>query len=249
VLAPLPNGAAANEAIEEVQMGRNTRLGLRLAACALAALAVLSPAVANAHKGSPNYRSTERSIDPPVAGLKVQVLSYDDRLQLINQTGRDVEVRGYGGEAYVRVLADGTVEVNKRSPSYYLNVDRYGNSTVPAEAKNDAPPRWTVIDKTGRFEWHDHRIHYMSKSVPSQVTDKGKRTKVFDWKVPIVVGGKPARIRGDLYWVPTGGGLPRGALLALAAILLPSVVLVEVVRRRRRREARGRSRGASEAWG
>jgi hypothetical protein len=247
VLAPPPEQAAANEAIEEVQMGRNTRLGLRVAACALAALAVLSPAVANAHKGSPNYRSTERSIVPPVAGLKVQVLSYDDRLQMINQTGRNVEVRGYGGEPYVRLLADGTVEVNKRSPSYYLNADRYGNSTVPTQAKNDAPPQWTAIDKTGRFEWHDHRIHYMSKTLPSQVTDKDKRTKVFDWKVPIKVGGKPARIRGDLYWVPTGGGLPRGALLAFAGILLPSILLVEVVRRRRRRDARG-SGGASDAW-
>jgi hypothetical protein len=213
-------------------------------------LSALSPAVAEAHKGSPHYRSTARLIQPPEPGLKVQVLNYDDRLQLINQTGRAVEVRGYGGEPYARLLPDGTVELNKRSPSYYLNEDRYGNITVPPEAKNDAPPEWQVLDKTGRFEWHDHRIHFMSKSLPNQVTDKKKRTKIFDWKVPIVVGGKPARIKGDLYWVPTaGGGLPRGALLALAVIVFSGIFYVEVVRRRRRRQQRAGPRGPKEAWG
>jgi copper transport protein len=43
------------------------------------------------------------------------------------------------------------------------------------------------ISKTGRFEWHDHRMHWMSESDPEQVKDKDARTKVFDWKVPIVL--------------------------------------------------------------
>jgi hypothetical protein len=204
-----------------------------LAASVIAVLAMLGAGIADAHKGSLNYRSTVRTVEPRVAGLDVQVLNYDDRLQLINNTGREVEVRGYGREPYVRLLSDGTVEVNRRSPSYYLNEDRYGNAVVPAQAKNGAPPQWTVVDKSGRYEWHDHRIHYMAKSVPKQVTDKSKRTKVFDWRVPIVVGGRPARIKGDLYWVPKSGGLPHGALLALAAIVFAGLILVEVSRRRR----------------
>jgi hypothetical protein len=181
--------------------------------------------------------------------LKVQVLNYDDRLLLINQTGQQVEVRGYAGEPYVKLLPDGTVEVNKRSPSYYLNEDRYGNIQVPPQAKNDAPPQWQVVDKTGRYEWHDHRIHFMSKSLPNQVTDKKKRTKIFNWAVPIVVGSKPARIKGDLYWVPASGGLPRGALLALALIVFSAIFFVELVRRRRRRQQRTPRRGTREAWG
>jgi hypothetical protein len=216
---------------------------------AIVALCGLFPAASEAHKGSPHYRSTVRSVRPHVAGLSIQVLNYDDRLQLMNHTGRDVEIRGYGGESYALVKADGTVEVNKRSPSYYLNQDRYGNVQVPPQATNNAPPQWQVLDKTGTFEWHDHRIHFMSKSLPNQVTDKGKRTKIFDWKVPIVVGGKPARIKGDLYWVPTSGGLPRGALLALAVVVFSGIAFVEVVRRRRRRQERARPRGPKEAWG
>jgi hypothetical protein len=234
-------------------MGRNDGRvrGTTLAASVIAVLAMLAPGIAEAHKGSLNYRSTVRAVEPPVSGLDVQVLNYDDRLQLINRTGRDVEVRGYGREPYVLLRSDGTVEVNKRSPSYYLNEDRYGNAVVPPRAKNDAPPQWAVVDKTGRYEWHDHRIHYMAKSLPKQVTDKSKRTKVFDWRVPIEVGGKPARIRGDLYWVPKAGGLPRGALLALAAIVFAGIFLAEFSRRRRRRAAQagGRPQGTTEAWG
>ena len=215
---------------------------------ALATVMLLLAAPAQAHKGSPNYRSTVRSVNPPVSGLDVRVLNYDDRLELRNKTGQSVEIRGYAGEPYARILSDGTVEVNKRSPSYYLNIDRFGDGQVPADARNSAPPRWDMIDKTGRFEWHDHRIHYMSKSLPNQVSDKKKRTKIFDWKIPIVVGGEPVRMRGDLYWVPSSsGGVPRGALVALAGIVLAAICFVEVVRRRRRRR-QPRPRG-TEAWG
>jgi hypothetical protein len=216
----------------------------------LAALAaVLACAVpAQAHKGSPNYRSTVRTVVPPFAGLEIRVLNYDDRLELVNRTGRDVEVRGYGGEPYVRVLADRTVEVNERSPSLYLNEDRFAAVQVPRDASEHAPPLWHVVDKAGRYEWHDHRIHYMSKNVPAQVTDKGKRTKVFDWSLPIDVGGRRARVKGDLYWVPTSSGLPRGALLAFAAVVVAGIAVVELARRRRRRQA-GRPGGESQAWG
>jgi hypothetical protein len=221
------------------------RLGAGLAAIALA---LALPGSAPAHKGSPNYRSTVRSIDPPVAGIDVQVVNYDDHLLLVNKTGREVEVRGYDGEPYFRILRDGSVEVNKRSPSYYLNLDRYGNAKVPPDARASAPPRWDLVDKTSRFEWHDHRIHYMSKSLPAQVRDKGKRTKVFDWKVPLDVEDRRVQVRGDLYWVPSPGGLPRGALLALAAVVIAAIAFVEIVRRRRRRRERQMG-GASQAWG
>jgi hypothetical protein len=216
----------------------------------LVALLLLGPGSADAHKGSPNYRTTVRSVEPAVAGLDIQVLNYDDRLQVINESGKQVDVRGYDGEPYLRVKADRTVEVNKRSPSYYLNEDRYADVKVPAQASKTAPPQWDVVDKSGRYEWHDHRIHYMAKGVPQQVADRDKRTKVFDWRVPITVAGKPGRIKGDLYWVPTtGGGLSRGALLGLAAIVIVGVFLVEVVRRRRARQADARPRDTSEAWG
>jgi hypothetical protein len=167
----------------------------------------------------------------------VQVLNYDDRLLLINRTGKTVVVRGYEREPYARLRADGTVEVNRRSPSYYLNEERYGGTPVPQNASPDAPPRWSEISKTGRFETHDHRIHWMSKgTTPPQVTDEDKRTKVFDWRVPIDVGAQPAALTGSLFWEPSsGGGIPALAIVALAALVVLTVVLFLASRRVRAR--------------
>ena len=154
-------------------------------------VAGLPAASALAHGGNPNFRSEFRAVRPAVPGLQVQVLNYDDRLLLINRTGKTVLVRGYEREPYARLRADGAVEVNKRSPSYYLNEERYGGTPVPPSASPKAPPQWSLVSKTGRFETHDHRIHWMSKgATPPQVTDKDKRTKVFDWRVPIEVGSR-----------------------------------------------------------
>ena len=227
-------------------MGRKARCAV-LAMVAVAAVGIACPVSSWAHKGSPHYRSTVRSIDPPVAGLDVQVLNYDDRLLLVNKTGGPVEVRGYGDEPYIRIGSDGAVEVNRRSPSYYLNLERFGDAPIPRDARENAPPKWQLVDKTGRFEWHDHRILYMSKNLPNQVTDKGKRTKIFDWKIPVDARGRHVQVKGDLYWVPTTGGLPRAALIALAVLVVAAISFVEVVRRRRR--AARRPDSASQAWG
>ena len=117
---------------------------------------------------------------------------------------------------------------------------------MPASADSDAPPRWETVDGSGRFDWHDHRTHWMGKKLPPQVKDEDKRTKVFDWKVAISVGGRAGSIRGDLFWVPDAGGdAPLGAGLALAAVALGGAALVVVVRRRRRRSA---GAGGEEAW-
>ena len=126
-------------------------------------------------------------------------------------------VEGYRGEPYVRIAADGTVAVNHRSPTYYLNDDRFAEGVeVPAGATPKATPDWREVDRTGRYAWHDHRIHWMAHTVPPQVKDEGRRTKVFDWKVPLTVGGRPATIHGRLIWVgEQGGGFPLGAGIAL----------------------------------
>jgi MYXO-CTERM domain-containing protein len=210
-----------------------------------AAVALLAAAAAAAHEGNPNYRSVVESVTPALKGLTVDVLNYDDRLELTNHSGRSVTVEGYSGEPYARVLADGTVELNKRSPAYYLNDDRYAAVSVPASADARAAPQWEVVDRTARLEWHDHRMHYMSRSLPPQVEDRSKRTKVFDYAIPLRVGDEPASIRGTLFWQPgDGGGAPIGMFAGLGALALIAAGAVAVVRRRRSREP---VEGA-EAW-
>jgi hypothetical protein len=195
----------------------------------------LPSAVALAHKGNPNFRSDVGALVPAIPGVRVEVLNYDDRLLLTNTSGRDVAVQGYDREPYLRILADGTVQQNRRSPTLYLNEDRFAKVKVPPQADAKAPPQWQTVDKAGRFEWHDHRIHWMAKSLPPQVKDKGAKTKIFNWRVPMRVGGKRAAVTGTLYWQPESSSVPFGAILALGALCVLTLVLVLAVRARRQR--------------
>jgi hypothetical protein len=221
----------------------------RDARCALLAClaAALFPAGAAAHGGNEKFRSDFRSIQPQVPGISVEVLNYDDRLLMVNRTGKTVAITGYEREPYARLRADGTVEVNRRSPTHYLNEERYGGTPVPTSADPKAPPQWRTVSRTGRFEWHDHRIHWMSKNtVPPQVKDEDKRTKVVDWRVPISVEGRRAALTGALFWQPAdASGVPVVAIIALAILGGVTLLLFLVTRRRRRAPAEGRP---GQAW-
>ena len=163
------------------------------------------------------------------------MLSGDDRFQLTNRSKETVLVQGYDKEPYARITPDGTVAVNHNSPAFYLNTDRYGAVTVPKTASARATPDWQVLDKTGVFEWHDHRMHYMSRDVPPIVKDKSQRTKVFDYDIPIKLGATQGEILGTLWWAPPkDGGAPVGAIVAFVVLVLVGVAAVVVVRRRRR---------------
>jgi hypothetical protein len=218
-----------------------------LSAAAAAAVLLLGGApTALGHEGNPNYRSEVRSLTPAVKGVSAGVLNFDDRLELQNSSDRTVVIEDYDGKPYARLLPDRTVEVNTNSEAYYLNDDRFAQVRVPENLP--ARPQWKVVSRTGRFEWHDHRAHYMSKSLPPQVTDRGKRTHVFDWKVPIRVGDQPGAIAGSLTWVPLpGGSLPMGLIWASAGVLIALALAVFVIRRRRA-AGEGAPTAPSEAW-
>jgi len=211
----------------------------------IAALVLSAPARAATESGSPindqgssfHYRSNITTVTPNAPGLSLQVLEFADRLLLINHTGRTITIYGYQGEPYARVLANGTAEQSTRSPATYLNTSFYGNATVPPSADPSAPPHWVVVDRTGQFEWHDHRIHWMSPLTPPQVKDKGRRTLIFDWRVPIQVGAQKGAVNGQLFWVPESSHASTVVILLGVAIAVLGLLLVLFVRRRRSRLA------------
>jgi hypothetical protein len=213
-------------------------------AVALPALLAAAPA-ATAHEGNPNFLSQVDALTPRSDGVSVEVLNRDDRLLLHNTSGEDVVIEGYDDEPYARVLADGTVEVNTNSPAYYLNEDRFADVDVPAGVDGDAAPRWKELSRTGRFEWHDHRMHWMAEGTPPQVRDESVRTKVYEWAVPLTVGGERGAIAGTLFWTPApGGGAPLGLIFGVAGVLI-AICIVVIVIRHRRAEA---SEPAAAAW-
>ena len=200
----------------------------------LAAATLLAAAPAGAHQGSPNFLSTITSVTPSVEGLNVTVLNRDDRLLLRNASDRDVVVLGYEGEPYARVDADGGVWVNTNSKAYYINAERDGKVAVPEDVDSKGEPRWERQAGTGRFEWHDHRMHWMGEGDPPMVKDEDVRTKIYDWTVGMRVGDRPGAIAGTLFWTPTpSSSLPLAAIFAFAGLVIVLCIVVFVVRRRR----------------
>lgn len=146
-------------------------------------------------------------VEGEVSGVALRVVGGDSFLVLTVAPGVEVEVPGYEGEPYLRVLADGTVEENERSPSTYLNQDRYGTD-VPAElgVDVDAEPRWVQVAGDGEWAWHDHRIHWMSPDAPPRL--EGDAGRVLEWEVPIVVDGQDVVVVGTLDKEPSATPLP-----------------------------------------
>jgi hypothetical protein len=191
----------------------------------------------NDQGASYDYRSYITSVTPRVPGLSFQVLEFADRILMINHTGKTVTIYGYEGEPYARVLANGAAEQNVRSPATYLNTNFYAEVTVPPIANASAPPKWEVIDRTGQFEWHDHRIHWMSPVPPSKVKNTSKRTWIFDWQVPIEVGTTKGAIAGQLFWTPENSKAPLAVIILGVVIVVGGLLFVAFVQRRRARAA------------
>jgi hypothetical protein len=223
-----------------------------VALVAIALIACISASSASAHAGgNPDYRSVIDRVTPKVPGVTFEVLAYDAYIELRDQDGHEVVVYGYEGEPYARVLKDETVQVNERSPAYYLNETRFPvEQTVPPIANAKALPKWKTVSDSGIFLWHDHRMHYGSTATPPQVTDTSQKTKVFDYEVPLRIDGKKGAIDGTLYWVgsPNPSKLP--FIIIGAVIVLSGGALIFAVRRRRQRGDRPAEgdKPAKEAW-
>ena len=201
---------------------------------AAALAAVVSSPVAAAHGGGGalGFKSTITGVTPPGTGVSVQVLDSDDRLVLRNRTGKPLVIDGYEGEPYL-AFRDGRVLRNSRSPATYLNDDRFGAVEVPAEANPKAPPRWEEVAQKEEYDWHDHRIHWMSKTLPPKVAAaKDEPHHVFDWKVPGTLEGKQFAIAGTLDYEPPPGGNPALLVGAVAVVTLGGVGAVLLRRRR-----------------
>jgi hypothetical protein len=231
---------------------------LRTLIAAVAAVLLLAGApAALAHQGNPNYRSVVTQVTPSTPSLHLSVLNFDDRLLMENFSGKPVVIMGYDDKPYARVLADRTVQVNTNSPAYYLNGDRTATETVPKGLPST--PHWQTQSRSGRFEWHDHRMHWMGAQDPPQLHDKSKRTHIFDWRVPISVGGAPGKISGTLTWVPlAGGSVPVALIGGITIVLIALSLWVFAIRRRRfdevatgadaQEDADRGSGAAAEAW-
>jgi hypothetical protein len=192
-----------------------------LAALLLLAAILAPPVAAHGDGEARGFRSTVTSVMPAVSGLSVLVLDGDDRLRLANRSNRTVEIEGYDGEPYLRFTPDGVFR-NAKSAATYLNDERYGGVKVPADVGPKAEPVWQQVGRGRTYEWHDHRIHWMSTIDPPAVRNAPDRPhRVFAWKVPGTVDGEPLVIAGRLdYEPPPENGLTWRWLVPPTALAL-----------------------------
>ncbi|HKT01900.1 MAG TPA: hypothetical protein VJT31_20435, partial [Rugosimonospora sp.] len=188
----------------------------------LAAVAVPDPAFAHSADApvATDYRTAVIAVSPPLPGLTVRTVEAGARLELVNHTGRPIEVLGYAGEPYLRVQPDGVYQ-NANSPSAYLNETLTGGIAPPASAGPEVAPAWEKLSGTPAVLWHDQRTHWTAAERPADVAaDPGTPHHIRDWSVPLRDGVREFAVVGTLDWVP-----PPSATAWWAGCLLLGAVL------------------------
>lgn len=195
--------------------------GLVVALAAGLGLLLVDAAPAAADGARPSgYESVVDRVEPAVDGARVEVVGGDAFLQVRTRPGTEVVVPGYDGEPYLRITRDGVVQVNRRSPAYWLNQSRNGRSSLPQSASSAADPEWQSTGAVGRVAWHDHRIHWMLATRPAT----GPGGLVQEWSVPLTVNGEKVTVEGRLLYL--GATVPPALLLLLAAAGVGAAVAV-----------------------
>ncbi|MEQ8716492.1 MAG: hypothetical protein RIE08_02680 [Acidimicrobiales bacterium] len=199
-----------------------SRFAVAVLIAGAALVAIGGPAAADP-AGPTDYRSEIVSVEPAVEGLELRFIGGDSFLELTNLTGAEVVVVGYRGEPYMRFGADGTVEENRRSPSIYLNEDRFGDRELPPAADPDAAPEWRRVASDGRYAWHDHRTHWMN---PARPPGAEPGDTILEAVVPLTVDGRAVGVTvistllsGPSIVPPVLGAVTALALGALAVLV------------------------------
>lgn len=199
-------------------IGRTTvrRTGSVVVLAAVILVGTAGPALADPAVPT-NYRSQVTNLDPDQEGLAIQVTGGDAFLMVAVAPGHVLDIPGYFGEPYLRIDADGLVWRNSHSPARYINTSRYG-TVIPDEADATAEPEWQQVGDGGRYAWHDHRTHWMSKDLPPTIS--GDRAQlIFPWEFEVVFDGEPVLVHGELVWFPSEN--PFGPLLIGLIGLVP----------------------------
>ena len=194
-----------------------TGLGALLALVLTIVAATASPAGAETPAG--DTESFVTRVDPPSTAFTIRVLGGDETLRIDVTPGHEVVVLGYAGEPYLQIDPQGEVFENQRSPAVTANADRYNSAAPAADADPEADPVWTAVGTGGSHEWHDHRMHWMTESIPAP-GEPGDL--VFDWTVALAVDGAPVAVTGELRRGPASSPWP--FVIVVAAALVAAVV-------------------------
>ncbi len=177
---------------------RRRRRGTSTALLALLLSGTALPAAADP-AGPTDYRNEVIGLDPATDGAEFSIVGGDAFLRVEVEAGTELVVIGYFGEPYLRILANGTVEENQISPSVPLNTDRYADDVEIDRDQAQLPPHWQVIGNGGAWAWHDHRVHWMSRTPPP---GRSPGDVIYgEVSIPVVIDDVETRVSLSLTWV------------------------------------------------
>lgn len=164
-----------------------------------------------------DWRSTLVSVAPASDLVRVEVFEGGEAVRVVVEPGHTLTIPGYANEPYLRVTADGTVEANLRSPTWWSNRSTTGDAPVPDSADASAAPEWKRIGSGGALTWHDHRVHAMPGMEGISAAN------ATDWTVTFDVDGLPHVARGRLSRVPSHSPVPEiviGVAVAIGVVIV-----------------------------
>jgi len=172
-----------------------------------------SPAAADP-VGPTDYRTEIVAVEPATPEVELAILGGDSFVELTARPGTEVRVTGYRGEPYLWFDGDGVVRQNERSPSRWLNDDRFGDAEIPPIADEAAEPQWVEVASDGVYAWHDHRAHWMN---PARPIGAEPGDVILEAVIPLDVDGTPVavEVQSELLASPSPLGSVSGALAAL----------------------------------
>lgn len=202
---------------------------------ALLVAIVIATAPAPSYAADGHFVTKVTGLTPTGEGVYATATQDGGDITVYSSSAHTVIVDGYQGEPYVRLDRSGVWE-NRNSPAVYMNQEaNIGN--IPSGADPHVAPAWAKSDDLHQWQWHDHRIHWMSDVLPPAAQSDPSHSHLIEtWHIPISIDGRRGAITGTLTYVPAGHvtayvswGVGALAVLGLGTIL--------VLDRRRRRDA------------
>jgi hypothetical protein len=179
-----------------------------------------APGPLAAHEPADAVRVVLDGVEPPVAGLRVQV--FDDHLapQLVleNLSGAVLEILDEDGRAFLRIKTGAGVEADVAASAWYRTLSP-GGAPVPVQARAADKADWRRVRAQPSWGWFDPRLGKERVAAPAAAAEA---VALGQWRVPARLGTHAIEIRGHFLYQPRPGGLYRARLTA-GPELAPSV--------------------------